>query len=592
MGFTKPNLVDMDLAEWRSRPYLQRIRPLAQHWVENGFGTPGAVYVLYLVKLAGYLLGAAAFVAATPGLGSFIHPGSWWSQPIAYEKIAIWTLLYEVLGLGCGSGPLTLRFVPPVGGFLYWLRPGTVRLPPWPDAVPLTRGTRRSVVDVALYAGVLAAAVWALVDPGSGSLPPGGGVGLIAPARMVPLLVVMVLLGLRDKTIFLAARSEQFLLTVLVFCVPYADMMIGLKLVMLALWWGAATSKLNRHFPFVVAIMISNSPLQRSKWLKRKLYRSFPDDLRPSQLAALLAHGGTTIEFLVPAVLVLSHGGLVTTVALTVMVLFHLHILSTFPMGVPLEWNIFFVYSALFLFGHYAGVDVFSLSSLPLAALLLVCLVGLPVLGHIRPDLVSFLPSMRYYAGNWATSTWCFRKGTEGRLNEHIVKPSGLPMDQFTKLYGPDLADLMLHSGMAWRSMHTHGRALNGLLCRALDDTEAYDLRDGEGVAGPVLGWNFGDGHLHNAQLLAAVQERCGFAEGELRVIVLESQPMHRQRQHYRILDAATGQIEEGYVKVKDMVVRQPWLDDADPTIPVQVVGGGARPSGARTGPAVRASGS
>jgi len=26
--------------------------------------------------------------------------------------------------------PLTLRFLPPIGGILYWLRPGTVRLPP------------------------------------------------------------------------------------------------------------------------------------------------------------------------------------------------------------------------------------------------------------------------------------------------------------------------------------------------------------------------------------------------------------------------------------------------------------------------------
>ena len=29
-----------------------------------------------------------------------------------------------------------------------------------------------------------------------------------------------------------------------------------------------------------------------------------------------------------------------------------------------------------------------------------------PVLGNLRPDLVSFLPSMRQYAGNWASATW------------------------------------------------------------------------------------------------------------------------------------------------------------------------------------------
>ena len=62
--------------------------------------------------------------------------------------------------------PLTFRFVPPIGGILYWLRPGTMRLPPWPDRVPLTRGIRRTLVDVALYAGVLAAGVYLLLSSG------------------------------------------------------------------------------------------------------------------------------------------------------------------------------------------------------------------------------------------------------------------------------------------------------------------------------------------------------------------------------------------------------------------------------------------
>ena len=74
-------------------------------------------------------------------------------------------------------------------------------------------------------------------------------------------------------------------------------------------------------------------------------------------------------------------------------------------------------------------------------------------------------------------------------------------------------------------------------------------MREGELISGVVNGWNFGDGHLHNAQLLEAVQERCGFEPGELRVITLESQPAHIQRQHYRIYDAATGLIEEGWVE-------------------------------------------
>jgi hypothetical protein len=90
--------------------------------------------------------------------------------------------------------------------------------------------------------------------------------------------------------------------------------------------------------------------------------------------------------------------------------------------------------------------------------------------------------------------------------------------------------------------------------------------------------------------LLGAIQERCGFAEGELRVVMLESQPIHRPLQHYRIVDAATGVVEAGYVRVADMTRRQPWLDE-DGTIPAaQLVG--AAPSQRLTATAEPASAS
>ena len=89
--------------------------------------------------------------------------------------------------------------------------------------------------------------------------------------------------------------------------------------------------------------------------------------------------------------------------------------------------------------------------------------------------------------------------------------------------------------------MHSHGRALNALLPHAVDDVEAYDVREGELVSNIVNGWNFGDGHFHGPQLLDAVQERCGFAEDEVRVITLESEPAGGGRQRYRIYDAVDG---------------------------------------------------
>ena len=92
-------------------------------------------------------------------------------------------------------------------------------------------------------------------------------------------------------------------------------------------------------------------------------------------------------------------------------------------------------------------------------------------------------------------------------------------------------------------------------------------------VSGIINGWNFGDGHFHDDQLIAAVQERCEFAEGDLRVVVLEGQPIHRQRQHYWIYDAARGLLEEGWVDVAEMVKRGPWLEESY-DFPVEVVGG------------------
>ncbi|HEY5054263.1 MAG TPA: DUF3556 domain-containing protein, partial [Solirubrobacterales bacterium] len=155
MGLLTPAPPPFDLDEWERLPHLERIKPLAQDWAVNGFGTPVAVYFLYIVKLLLYAGGGLLLISATTsGLGGIGDLGSWWTEPIVFQKAVVWTMLWEVLGLGAGSLPLTLRFSPMIGGVLYWLRPGTTRLPPWPGKVPLTRGTTRTLFDVALYAGL------------------------------------------------------------------------------------------------------------------------------------------------------------------------------------------------------------------------------------------------------------------------------------------------------------------------------------------------------------------------------------------------------------------------------------------------------
>ena len=127
MGFVTPTLPDIDLEEWKRKPHLERLKPLAQDWAINGFGTPTAIYLIYVLKLVVFSIGGFLIISlTTPGIGGLGDIGDWWTQPIVFQKIVVWLVLWEVLGLGCGSMPLTFRFIPPIGGFLYWLRPGTV----------------------------------------------------------------------------------------------------------------------------------------------------------------------------------------------------------------------------------------------------------------------------------------------------------------------------------------------------------------------------------------------------------------------------------------------------------------------------------
>lgn len=557
MGFLQPNHPDLDLPTWRQGTRQERMRPLVRHFCEVGFGSPDVVTIVYLVKIVLYLLAGWAFVLSTPGIDGFTAVTTWWDSPAVFYKFVLWTMLFEVLGLGCGFGPLNLRMNPPLGSFLYWLRPGTIRLAPWGNRVPLTGGDSRTAVDAALYAALVVAlfvAAW----------------GALPRWQVVVVLAALALIGLRDKVVFLAARAEVYGTLAVTYFFTFPDALIGAQLVMVAIWWGAATSKVNQHFPFVVAAMESNSPIWRAKRIKRRFHQDFPDDLRPSGLSRALAHGGTVFEYAVPLLLLLGDGGVVTKVAAVGMLLFHFHILSSLPMGVPLEWNVFMMIGVVNLFVGSADLGVTDLTN-PLPVVLLMAVVaGVVVLGNLRPDLVSFLPAMRYYAGNWDTSMWCFRGDAPlEKMDRHLVKASLMPHQQLQQMYGDeDVVALTMNLGYAFRGMHTHGRALFALVARACGpEHEDYTVFDGEMVAGTALGWNFGDGHLHDERLAASLQRRCHFEPGEVRIVMLEAQPFHKRTQRYRLVDPAVGVLETGYVEVPDMVVRQP----TDLDIPVHV---------------------
>ena len=570
MGFIQPNLPIVD-AEWSKRPRAERIIPMTRHIAENGFGTPLIMHVMYGVKIALYILGGWLFAWSTTGIGGFTDVPAWWTEPIVFQKAVLFTMLFEVVGLGCCFGPLAGRYFPPMGSILYWLRPGTIRLPPWPDRVPLTKGNNRTPFDALLYGALLVLLAIALVSDGSGPIPAlHTAIGVLPRWQTVAILSVLAVVSLRDKIIFLAARAEVYAPLALVFLFAGADIVVGAKVVFMVIWIGAATSKLNRHFPFVISTMLANNPFIPSGPLKRSMFKHYPDDLRPSALAGFIAHFSTAVEALVPLVLFFSHGGWPTAIAAFVMIVFHLNILLSFPMGVPLEWNVFMIFGVLWLFVAHAQLGLSSVTDPVPVAVLFAVMAGIVVIGNLFPRKVSFLPGMRYYAGNWDTTVWCVKPSADEKFRTGSRALGPMQHLQLERLYKSKEETLVpLHLAMAFRGMNTHGRALFTLVHRALAgyDEDDYNLCEGETLCAMVLGWNFGDGHMHNECLIEALQQRCGFETGDVRVVILDAQPIQKQRQEYRLVDAATGEFERGYVDVDDMVTTQPWADD----LPVHV---------------------
>jgi hypothetical protein len=559
------------LAEWSKKPRAERVVPMVRHIAENGFGTPLIMHVMYGIKIVLYVLGAWLFASSTDGIGGLTDVAGWWTEPIVFQKAVLFTMLFEVVGLGCCFGPLAGRYFPPMGSILYWLRPGTIRLPSWPDRVPLTKGNDRTPFDALLYGVLLGLLVLGLVSDGSGPIPAlGTAIGVLPRWQTVAILSVLALISLRDKIIFLAARAEVYAPLALVFLFSGADIVVGAKVVFMVIWIGAATSKLNRHFPFVISTMLANNPFIPSGPLKRSMFKHYPDDLRPSALAGFIAHFSTAVEGLVPLVLLFSHGGWPTAIAAFVMIVFHLNILLAFPMGVPLEWNVFMIFGVLWLFVAHAQLGLSNVTNPVPVAVLFAVIAGTVVIGNLFPRKVSFLPGMRYYAGNWDTTVWCVKPSVDEKFRTGSRALGPMQHLQLERLYKTKEETLVpIHLAYAFRGMNTHGRALFTLVHRALagSDEDDYNLCEGEVLCAMVLGWNFGDGHMHNECLIDALQQRCGFEPGDVRVVILDAQPIHIQRQEYRLVDAATGEFERGYVEVDDMVTTQPWADD----LPVHV---------------------
>lgn len=534
-------------AEWANKDFTERLRIGTEAYLRGGLGYRLSDYAFHAVKLLLFLLGWIYFCRFTPGLGTPSNFSSWVFAPVAFQKAIFWGCLVEVGGFACMSGPLGLKIWPPFTACLHFLRPGTTKLPPFPR-LPVFGGNTRSLVDVTAYAGLLLALLWTLIQPE------------VRTGHLLAVVIFFALSGLGDKTIWLAGRVEHNFAMIVCFLLS-GNWIAGAKWVQLAIWFWAGVSKLTRAFPYVVPIMTTNNSLLKSQAVRERMFVAPPDDMRPSRLARVMAYAGAFLEFAAPLTLLfVTRDGPLLYLGLLWVLLLHGFILSNLPVAAVFEWNALSIYAAVFLFWGHPGVSPFSVGSLPLSIYLLIALLVLPLVGNLFPARVSFLVAMRYYAGNWAWNAWLFRDHSYRKLDQ-LKRAAPLLLEQHARYHSPAKAVRADAVFLAFRTLHLQGRTLGLLLPKAIDGQpfQRYTYADGETVAGSVLGWNFGEGHLADERLLAAIQQQCQFEPGELRVICVEAQPLLGSTLHWRIVDANTGQIEEGHVELDELVGRKPW---------------------------------
>jgi hypothetical protein len=199
---------------------------------------------------------------------------------------------------------------------------------------------------------------------------------------------------------------------------------------------------------------------------------------------------------LIPLALFFSHGGWPTAIAAFVMVCFHLGILSAIPMGVPLEWNVFMIFCVLSLFVAHAHVGITDLTTRGHWC----CSRCWPraILGNMFPRKISFLPGMRYYAGNWTPRCGASSRRPRRRSTRTSSRSPACPPPSWRS---STAARRPRRSRSAWGTpsalFNTHGKALFTLAHRAMagQNEDDYSITDGERICSMAIGWNLGDGH-------------------------------------------------------------------------------------------------
>jgi len=327
--------------------------------------------------------------------------------------------------------------------------------------------------------------------------------------------------------------------------------------------------------------MMSNNPVFRPRFIKRKFFEHFPDDPASGPafaLARAFQYGdrGIGCRWCCSSATV---AGPTAIAAVRHACCFHFGILSSIPMGVPLEWNVFMMFSVLALFRRArlgrAGDPDHNRCRLLLFAV---------VAGHRRAGKP--VPAQGVFPARHALPTRATGIPRCGASSRQPMRRSprassrsrGMPAAQLEKFYGSkEAAQIPMYMGYAFRAFNTHGRALftagtprHGRPTRGTTTS----LTDGERITSTAIGWNSAMGTSAMSSWSRLCRSAATSSLGEVRVVMLDAQPSTGRPSSTGWWTLPPANSSAATCGCPNMVTRQPWADD------VPVHGSGDRAEG------------
>ncbi len=364
-----------DPGEWSKKDFTERVRIGTNFYVLQGIGLPDC-------RLSLPRRQARLFVARLDVLLQ-LHArarharrasGTWSSRGSRSRRRSSGPAWSRCCGFGCMSGPLGFHIWPPFTAFLHFLRPGTIKLAPFPN-LPLFGGTTRTWLDVALYARVrrvAAARARAARDRRRAARADRRAAAALRSRRQDDPARGARRASLRHDRLLSASRGTGS---------PAARRCSSRS------GSGPGVSKLTVAFGYVMPVMTVNNPLVQSRSLRQRMFVSYPDDLAPSRLGKTMAHAGTFLEFAAPLTLLFVTGpDRCSSLGMIFVLMLHGFILSNMPVarrlrvepGQPLR-------RVLPVRRPSRRERCSTIGSMPLAIYLVVALLLLPLIGNLVP---------------------------------------------------------------------------------------------------------------------------------------------------------------------------------------------------------------